>query len=111
MNLKFITGAVCQKGRNGSSDHICRLPENCPSLGEQLKRNENPKTCSFNGNKPVVCCIPSTQSVADVETGIVMDLNESMADHSTNNSTNKFVSGSDEQNLLVLAQDCILPFG
>lgn len=49
---------MCQKGEGNSPDYVCKLPENCSSLEQDIKRQKFPPVCSFIGNKPVVCCSP-----------------------------------------------------
>lgn len=63
MYLMFIflysIGDICKIGKDNSKNHICRQPENCTSLEQDIRSQNFPQVCSFIKNKPIVCCSPT----------------------------------------------------
>ncbi|CAI6366493.1 unnamed protein product [Macrosiphum euphorbiae] len=57
--LNLYEGDVCQAGRGSSKNHVCKQPENCSSLEQQIRSQNFPQVCSFSKNKPIVCCSPT----------------------------------------------------
>ncbi|KAL5242096.1 hypothetical protein ACI65C_009506 [Semiaphis heraclei] len=57
--LSYLIGDVCQLGKGNSINHICKQPENCSSLEQQIRSQNFPQICSFTKNKPIVCCSPT----------------------------------------------------
>lgn len=57
--LIYYIGDVCQVGKGNSRNHVCKQPENCTSLEQQLRNQDFPHVCSFIKNMPIVCCSPT----------------------------------------------------
>lgn len=57
--LTYNIGDVCQVGKGNSKNHVCKQPENCTSLEQQLRNQDFPLICSFIKNIPIVCCSPT----------------------------------------------------
>jgi hypothetical protein len=58
--LHVITclGVICRKSQGLEPDYVCSRPENCDSVKDLFKNQTYPDICSFDGLKPIICCVP-----------------------------------------------------
>ncbi|XP_060835010.1 venom protease-like [Rhopalosiphum padi] len=57
--LDLYEGEICKTEKNSTINHVCKQPENCPSLEQDIRRQNFPPICSFIKHKPIVCCSPT----------------------------------------------------
>uniref|UniRef100_A0A2S2Q5K2 Serine protease snake n=1 Tax=Sipha flava TaxID=143950 RepID=A0A2S2Q5K2_9HEMI len=56
--LDLDEGVICRKSQGLEPDYVCSRPENCDSVKDLFKNQTYPDICSFDGLKPIICCVP-----------------------------------------------------
>lgn len=57
---RYNLGEICRNGKDSGTNYACKRIENCESLREEIRKQNYPDICSFNGSHPIVCCSPTT---------------------------------------------------
>lgn len=63
INLIWLLGEVCKRGKESVSDSVCKRVNKCKTLPKTIKNHQYPDICSFNRSEPIVCCPPKIEEI------------------------------------------------